>query len=462
MKKRIVCLLLSIASLLAICSCSCIRSEVKYDYDLSEYLSIPDYKNKVYDIKEDEIKSAIAAYLMEYSKEYKVLRGDKVQVDIKFYELVDPEVDAKGAEITELFQDDLWVERVATPDKDGNYQISSQIEEVIRGAKIGATISNLFTLKDDFFVEKYRGKRLFVDVTVNNRICEAGDVLTASYTGYYIDSNGAIIKEGDKEKTFDTSENSPFYVGSHLAIDEFEEGLIGMKLGEEKNIYATFPATYEPEPDLAGKKVLFKVKIKNYFSPPVYNDDFVKTYFNSFNTTTEFEASLKKELTLNLVYKYINDNTQIFEFPSAEYDATEEQLIEIADTFKQQYSVTLEEYVRKQYNMTIDQYIKSNMKTEMIFYYLRDLIGEKAIPTETELAAMKEDIINDYKKSYMSNDGLTESQAIAKANEYVEALGDTYVYEQVMYTKLDSIIPTLVKTNLIKSEKDYIFDTKTE
>ena len=111
--------------------------------------------------------------------------------------------------------------------------------------------------------------------------------------------------------------------------------------------------------------------------------------------------------------------------------------------------------------MTIDQYIKSNMKTEMIFYYLRDLIGASAIPTETELTAMKESLVKSYKNQYMQNEGLTESQAIVKANEYVEALGDTYVYEQVMYGKLDDIIAKQVKTKLIPSTKDYIFDAKT-
>ena len=458
MLKRLICLILALVSVFAICSC--IKSEVKYDYELSEYLSLPDYRSQEYKIKEDDIKIAIAAYLLEYAQEYKVKRGDKIQVDIKFYSLKSPTIDAKDKEITELFKDDLWIDRVGTPNTDGKYQISSLIEENILGAKIGATVSKLLVLDNTFFDEKYRGQKVFVDITINNRICEVGDVLTASYTGYYIDSEGNIVKEDGKEKTFDQSDNSPFYIGSHLAIDEFEQGLVGMTIGEEKNIYATFPKDYEPEPTLAGKKVLFKVKIKSFFVPHTYNDDFVKTYFNNFSTIAEFEASLRKEYLLNAVFEYISKNTQIYEFPDDEYDATMEELEAIAPTFQSQYNMTIEEYVEKRYQMTVDQYIKSNMKTEMIFYYLADLIGTDATPTETELAAKKSELIETYKKQYMANDGITESQALSKANDYVMTLGDSFIYEQVMYKKIDDVVEKQVTFKEIPSEKTYVFDAQ--
>ena len=460
MKKRIICLVLALLSVFAICSC--VKSEKKYDYDLSEYLSLPDYKSQVYEIKEDDIKLAIGAYLMQFAQEYKVKRGDNIQVDIKFYDLLDPEVDARGEEITELFMDDLWINRVGVPNTDGTYQISSLIEENIIGGKIGSgsTIKKLLTLDNTFVNEKYRGKKVFVDITVTNRICKEGDVLTASYTGYYLDSQGNIVKEDGKDKTFDTSDNSAFYVGSHLAIEDFEQGLLGMKIGEEKDIYATFPDDYKNDSKLAGKKVLFKVKIKSFFVPQTYDDTFVKTYFSSFTTTAEFEASLRKEQILDKVYAYISANAQIFDFPDDEYDATEKELASIADIFQSQNSISLEEYVEKQYGMTIDQYIKTNMKTEMVLYYLANLLGTPAIPTETELVAEKEQLVNDYKKQYMSKDGISESEALSQANIAVEALGDSYIYEQVMYRKIDELLVTQVRTKEIKSEKTYIFDAQ--
>ena len=425
-------------------------------------MTIPDFKSQVYDIDEDDIKQAIGVYLMQFASEYAVRRGDKIQVEMKFYDLLSPEIDAKGDEVTELYLKDYWIENVATPDKNSEYQISSQIENGLLNAKMGATVSKIFTISDDFYIEEYRGKRMFVDTTIKNKVCEVGDVLTASYTGYYIDDNGNIIKEDGKEKTFDASDNNPFYIGSHLYIDDFETGLVGMTIGEEKEIYATFPEDYEPDKSLAGKKVLFKVKIKAFYIAATYDDDFVKTYFTSFKTTKEFEDALIRERTLDKVYSYIDANTQIFEYPSAEYDTSEEQLASIAYMWYQQYSITLEQYVSQEYGMTIDQYIKSNMKSEMIFYYLRNLLGADAIPTETELTAKKEALVQSTKNEYMSSQGLTESQAIVEANEYVEALGESYIYEQVMYEKIDDIIPTLVKTNFVESDIEYVFDAKTK
>ena len=86
--------------------------------------------------------------------------------------------------------------------------------------------------------------------------------------------------------------------------------------------------------------------------------------------------------------------------------------------------------------------------------------GLAAIPTETELAAEEKQLIEDYKKQYMSQNGVTESQALSQANDSVAALGSTYIYEQVMYRKIDDVLVTQVKTKEIPSEKIYVFDAQ--
>ena len=461
--KKIVCLLLAIVSLFSICACSCVLSDTKYDYeDMTEFIRLPDYKNHLFEVDEDSIKQAIGTYLMQFSSEYKVERGDKIQVDIKFYEKISADVNKPSEkEITELEIKGEWLDKVGLAFSDGKYQLSNQIENNIIGMKNGDTLSALVTIDDTFYKEGFRGD-CFASITVKNIVCEAGDVVLASYTGYYLDDNGNIVQENGKDKTFDTSDNSSFYIGSNLAIKDFEDGLVGMSIGVEKDIIATFPSDYAADKSLAGKKVLFKVKVKSMYKPPVYNDAFVKSYFSTFQTTKEFEEALMKEYVLTLVYDYISNNSQVIKYPEPEYEAANEQLEEIAETWMQNYSMTLDAYIMSTYGMTRDAYIKSNMKTEMIFYSLRNMIGTPAIPTEVEIAAMREKLINDYKTQYMQENGLTESAALQAANEFVEALGDVYVYEQVMYEKIDDIIPTQVQTKLIESTLDYIFDAKTE
>lgn len=91
----------------------------------------------------------------------------------------------------------------------------------------------------------------------------------------------AIIDfEGFKDgKPFDggKGENYPLIIGSNSFIPGFEEGLIGMSKGEEKDLELSFPENYHVE-DLKGQKVVFKVKVNEIKMRiyPEYNEDFFK------------------------------------------------------------------------------------------------------------------------------------------------------------------------------------------
>ena len=123
--KKLVCIFLVLVTVLSVCACSCLRGDSKYEYeDMTEYIKLPNYKSHTYSVEVDSLKLAVGTYLMQYSSEYTVKRGDRINVDLNFYEILDPVVDLKGNEITELKSDDLWLENVATPKAEGGYQIS--------------------------------------------------------------------------------------------------------------------------------------------------------------------------------------------------------------------------------------------------------------------------------------------------------------------------------------------------
>ena len=75
-----------------------------------------------------------------------------------------------------------------------------------------------------------------------------------------------------------TAEDAPITLGAGGFIPGFEEGLTGVKAGDEKVIEATFPENY-PEAKLAGKAVTFEVKVKEVAAPetPTLDDDFAKS-----------------------------------------------------------------------------------------------------------------------------------------------------------------------------------------
>ncbi len=74
-----------------------------------------------------------------------------------------------------------------------------------------------------------------------------------------------------------STEDAPVLLGSGNFIPGFEEGLVGAKTGEEREVEATFPAEYQ-EASLAGKAATFEVKVKEVGAPetPPLDDDFAK------------------------------------------------------------------------------------------------------------------------------------------------------------------------------------------
>ena len=99
-------------------------------------------------------------------------------------------------------------------------------------------------------------------------------------------------------KPFDggKGENHSLELGSHSFVPGFEEQVVGMKAGEEKDIDITFPEDYHA--DLAGKAVVFKVKVHEVKEKevPELDDEFAKDV-SEFDTLKELKADLKKKIT---------------------------------------------------------------------------------------------------------------------------------------------------------------------
>lgn len=92
-------------------------------------------------------------------------------------------------------------------------------------------------------------------------------------------------------------EDYPLVIGSHSFIDNFEEQLIGAKIGKEVEVNVTFPEDYHAEA-LAGKPALFKVTVKEIKVKelPKLDDDFAKDV-SEFETLADYKADIKAKLT---------------------------------------------------------------------------------------------------------------------------------------------------------------------
>lgn len=89
----------------------------------------------------------------------------------------------------------------------------------------------------------------------------------------------------------------PLTIGSHSFIDNFEEQLIGAKIGKEVEVNVTFPENYQAA-ELAGKSATFKVTVKaiKVKELPKLDDDFAKDV-SEFDTLADYKADIKKNLT---------------------------------------------------------------------------------------------------------------------------------------------------------------------
>ena len=118
------------------------------------------------------------------------------------------------------------------------------------------------------------------------RAVKKGDTANIDFEGF---DNGVAF-DGGKGENFDLE------IGSGSFVPGFEEQLIGMKVGEEKDIDITFPENYTPE--LAGKPVVFHVKVNEVKvkEVPAIDDEFAKDV-SEFDTLKELKADLKKKIT---------------------------------------------------------------------------------------------------------------------------------------------------------------------
>ena len=119
-----------------------------------------------------------------------------------------------------------------------------------------------------------------------DRKAKKGDIAVIDFEGF---DNGEAF-EGGK------GENYELELGSGSFVPGFEDQVIGMKAGEEKDIDITFPENYHA--DLAGKAVVFKVKVHEVKEKevPAMDDEFAKDV-SEFDTLKDLKADLKKKIT---------------------------------------------------------------------------------------------------------------------------------------------------------------------
>lgn len=263
----------------------------------------------------------------------------------------------------------------------------------VKVAKVEHTIADEDILKELESLQK-RNARL----TVVERPAKDGDTVLIDYAGFV----------GDEQFEGGTAERQPLTLGSNTFIPGFEEQLIGVSVGEEKEVKVTFPTEYHSE-DLAGKEAIFKCTVHEVKENemPELNDEFAKDV-SEFDTLEELKKDTQEKLekaaaskaeyeTKNAVLEKVYEANEI-DIPEV---MIQDQMDDMLREFDQQLSyqgLNLEkyfEYLQKdpaefREELRGDAYKK--VKTRLVVEAVADLenfaVSEEDI--ETELQAMAE------------------------------------------------------------------------
>ena len=226
-----------------------------------------------------------------------------------------------------------------------------------------------------------------------DREAKSGDTAVIDFEGFL---NGKPF-EGGK------GENHNLELGSGSFVPCFEDKVIGMKAGEEKDIDITFPENYHE--DLAGKAVVFKVKVHEVKEKevPEMDDEFAKDV-SEFDTLKDLKADLKKKITEERqkdADRAFEENlmNQVAENITADIPdvMVENQARQYLDNFKAQISrqFPYEEY-KKMTGMD-DEKLLADAKEPALRQVKMDLAVAAIIKAEN-IKASDEDVEAEYKK----------------------------------------------------------------
>lgn len=241
----------------------------------------------------------------------------------------------------------------------------------------------------------------------------------------------------------------PLQIGSHSFIDTFEDQLVGLKVGEEKDVNVTFPEEYHAK-DLAGKAAVFHCKINSikHKEMPELSDEFVKAS-TSYESIEDMKAKLRENIEKNAqreadtkrrneILKQATDNITV--------DIPEVMVENRVSNMIQELSVNLENQ-----GMNLDAYLK---------YANMDMAKLREQYKESAAIAVKTDLMLDAVAK--AEDIKVENADINAEIALLAATYGTTPQEVSKIIKKNHSIGNLVATVLHKKAANFIIDSAVE
>ena len=262
-------------------------------------------------------------------------------------------------------------------------------------------------------------------VTVEGRAVEDKDVAVIDFEGFV----DGVAFDGGK------AENHELEIGSHSFIDGFEDQVIGMKVGEEKEINVKFPEKYFSE-DLAGKDAMFKVKLHEIKKKelPTIDDEFAKDV-SEYDTLEELKASIRKRdeeenehrakhEKEDAAIKVVCDNAEV-DIPSGMIETELSRIMQDMDMNLSYQGLNLAKYLQmigkteEDFKKDYEEQAKESVKSRLVLEAVSK--DAKIEVTDADIAEKLEELAKSYGKS---KEDLEKNEELKK-----------YVKENLSYEK---------------------------
>lgn len=268
-------------------------------------------------------------------------------------------------------------------------------------------------------------------ISIEDRAVKEGDRVTIDYTG----------KIDNEEFEGGSAENASLEIGSNTFIPGFEEQVVGMNIGDSKEIEVTFPEDYHVE-ELQSKIAIFDIELKDIKEKelPELDDEFAKD-ISEFDTLDEYRADAKEKLEEsaenqmkvemeNSLIEKIVDNADV-DIPDAMVDSEIDRNLNELDFTLRYQGLNLEQYltftgtsldaIRAQYKEQAYNTVKMRLVLEEICK-VEEIEAEDA-DVEKEFEKMAEEYdrdVEDVKKDFGANvEALKEHIKIQKTVDFL-------------------------------------------
>ena len=295
----------------------------------------------------------------------------------------------------------------------GNYLgINVEIEE------IKVTDSDVENAIIDAIIKDYE------NVAITNRPVRNGDIANIDYSGKV---DGKLF-DGGTDTKYDLE------IGSRRFIDSFEKQIIGMKVGQTKDIKVTFPDPYTSD-NLAGKEAIFTVKVNSISGkiiPNTITDAMIKEISDTYTSVSEYRKYVRTKLEEQAtntnnenkqqsVWNNIVDRSKVENLSSSKVKYYSKLYESEYKSYAEYYGVSFEEFVTSYVGITMKEFIADKKS------YAEQIVKEQAIVD----AIAKEQKISITDAEY--NDYLKENNISSEEEKQSgESIKDRMLYDKVV------------------------------